>query len=375
MIPPSTTITEEGRRNRRTWLRLLALLVVVNLVVWGASLLSSGGAVAGPDGSSYVTTRAGTAAAAGTLRRLGFKVEQSRVPLDEARLEPGGTVVVMDVDGASYSAAELNRLESFVTGGGTLVIGGRASFAGSLLEEASQWQSAGSAVGRPVGSILDTAGFDSVPLSGFGSFQVSTADTPILVGDGDVTVGVARSMGDGIVFWLADSHPFHNEGIGVDDSAVMLVSLVSDGGPVVFDEYRHGFRDDAGLLAVLPPRAKVTLLLLGVVGLLGLVAYGRRFGVPHDVTRRLPPGREAYLEAVAGILTRSNSTGDALDVIRGAARETLAERAPAGTDPARAAELAGLDAAAARAVLGDTDDHETLLAADRALATLNRETP
>src|SRR5690606_35876487 len=119
----------------------------------------------------------------------------------------------------------------------------------------------------PVGPVLDSDGFGSVPLSGFGSFEVAEGDTPFLVGDDDVTVGVARSVGAGTVFWLADSHPLHNEGIGVAESAVLLVTLVSPDGPVVFDEYRHGYRDDAGLLAVLPPRWRLTLLLLGIVGL------------------------------------------------------------------------------------------------------------
>ena len=82
MIPPSTTLTDQGRRNRRTLLWLLGMLVAINVVVLVANSFTSGGAVAGPDGSSFVTTEAGSAAAAGMLERLGLDVTRSRLPLD-----------------------------------------------------------------------------------------------------------------------------------------------------------------------------------------------------------------------------------------------------------------------------------------------------
>ncbi|MGH8912653.1 MAG: DUF4350 domain-containing protein [Acidimicrobiia bacterium] len=373
MIPPSTTITDQGRRTRRTLLWLLGMLVAINVVVFVANSFTSGGAVAGPDGSSFVTTRAGSAAAAGMLERLGVDVTQSRLPLDEVGLADQAALVVIDVGGADYTASELHAIESFLETGGTVVVAGSAAMVDRLLPDASTWRSEGATRARPVEPLLDPNAFDGVVLSGFGNFDVSDADTPILVADTGAVVGVARQVGDGFFAWVADSHPFHNAGIGVGDSAVAVMTLLDPDGVVVFDEFRHGFRQDAGLWQVIPANWKLMLVLVGIVGILGMIAYGRRFGPPHDLQRRLPPGREAYLEAVAGMMTRAGSTGDAVEVIRAEARARLEARSPAGSDPAASAATAGLDVATAAAVLGDATDHDTLMAADAALAVLNRE--
>src|SRR5690606_41627142 len=69
-------------------------------------------------------------------------------------------------------------------------------------------------------------------------------------------------------------------------------------------------------LPIFPPSWR-TMLLLGAAPLVfGLVAYGRRFGPPYDTERRLPPDRQAYLDAVAGILQRSGSRRTAAQILR-----------------------------------------------------------
>lgn len=377
MIPPSTTLTDSGRRTRRTLVWLLGGVVALNLVVWVAGSFSSGGSVAGPDGSSFVTTRSGSAAAAGMLERLDFEVVQSRLPLDEATLPPEATLLLIDA-GSDFTTAELTTVDSFLVSGGTVVVAGRTGMVERLIVGASRWQTEGGATARPIGPGLHPDRFGDVALSGFGSFDVSADDTPILRADNGAIVGVTRQVGRGLLVWVADSHPFHNEGIGVFDSALAVVTLlagdgVDQSGTIIFDEFRHGFRQDAGLWQVMPANWRLTLILAGLVGLLTLIAYGRRFGPPHDLRRRLPPSRQEYLEAVAGMMTRSGSTADAVVVIRSAARGRLEARSPAGTDLTVAAGAAGLDAAATEALLGDATDDETLMAADEALAILNRE--
>lgn len=371
MIPPSTTITPEGKRLRRTLLWLAAGVVAVNLIVWVASSLTSGGAVSGPGGSSYVTTRSGSAALAGALDRLGVDVIRSRDTLDASDLRPDMTVVISDVGASSYSTAELNSLDAHLRGGGRIVVAGQASMIERLVAEAPGWRSSGANAASPTDD-LDLAPASSVPLSGFGSLEPTPSDVPILVGTDDTVVAIERPVGEGTLVWLGDSFPFHNEGIGVPDAAVAAIALLSPEGPVLFDEYRHGFTDEGGLWSLLPSRWRLTLLLGGVVALLGLVAYGRRFGPPHDRQRRLPPGREMYLDAVSGMLARSQATSATLETIRREARRRLAERAP-HADPESAARGMGLEENEIQAVFAPGDDDETLVAADRALATLNRE--
>ena len=45
MIPPSTTITDKGRRTRRTLLWLAAVVVGLNLLIWVVSRFATEGGV------------------------------------------------------------------------------------------------------------------------------------------------------------------------------------------------------------------------------------------------------------------------------------------------------------------------------------------
>lgn len=370
MIPPSTTITEEGRRIRRTLLWLAAGVVGLNLVIWVASGFTAGGAVSGPGGSSFVTTRSGTAALAGMLERLDVGVGQSRRPLDEAALEAGDTLMVIEVGEADYTSDELNAIEAFLRRGGRVVVAGRASMVERLLADPPVWRSAGSSVGVPT-EIFDPV-VARVPLSGFGSLRPGEGDVVVLEGPESTPVGVARAVGEGTFVWIADSYPFLNEGIGREDAAVAVASLVDSEGTVIFDELRHGFREGGSVWSVIPDRWRTLLLLMAVVGGLALVSYGRRLGPPFDIERRLAPGREAYLESVAGMLGRAGGRRDALAMIRQEGRRLLLDRAP-GADPWAAARAAGLEGAEVDALLGEGTDDDTLVAVDRALASLNRE--
>ena len=365
MIPASTTLSEEGRRTRRTLLWLAGLIVGINLLAWGLTRLSSGGGVDGPDGSSYVTTANGAAALEGLLGRLGVETHRIRQPLDEVTLDPSGTFVALDVSSSTYTASELNALERFMTEGGRLVVAGPAAFVERLFADASTWTTSGAASAETSGTVAGPS--EGVRLSAFGSFEVSGADEPFLA-EGQTVIGVSRRVGEGTFLWVADSHPFHNAGIGNGRNAVAVVGMVDPAGPVYFDEYRHGYMDEASIWQVLPSGWQTASILGAVVILLALVSYGRRFGPPYELERRLPPGREAYLESVAGILSRAGATEDALTVLREEARHLLGERG----DPRAAAVAAGMEAAQIEAVYGTDQSEEALVLVDQALSKLNR---
>lgn len=372
MIPPSTTITEEGRRARRVLLWVGVLIVGLNMVVWAMTRLSSGGGVTGPVGSSYVTTRSGAAALEGTLRRLGHATHRLRVPLNEVPLDPDGTVMIIDVGASDYASAELNALDEYLREGGRVMVAGQAALVERLIEDAPTWRAAGRDGGRVVGDLVGPARGGTVGLAGFGSLDIGPEDIPFLVADDDIVVGAARRVGEGTFLWLADSFPLHNEGLGQGDTAVAVVGMIDPFGTVTFDELRHGYSEGGGVWSVIPPRWRMALILGGAAAVAALVGYGRRFGPPYDRHRRLPPGRETYLEGVAGIMARSGDRAEALSTIRVEARRRLEEWAE-GQDLRDAALGAGLDTFQTEAVLGDDDSDETLVAADRALATLIRE--
>ena len=366
MIPPSTTITEEGRRTRRALLWLAGLVVAVNLLAWGITRLTSGRGVDGPDGSSYVTTPDGAAAVEGLLDRLGVATVRIRRPLDEIELDPAGTLLALDVSSSPYTSSELEAIDEFMAAGGRLVVAGQAEFVERLFPDAPRWRTAGADSALTVGDVAGAG--EEVRLGRFGSFEVIAADEPFLT-DGDTVIGVSRRVGRGTFVWIADSFPFHNGGIGRGRNAVAVVGMIDPAGPVYFDEYRHGYRDDASLWDVIPSGWQTALLLGAVVVALALVAYGRRFGPPYDLERRLPPGRETYLESVAGILSRAGAVSDSLEVLREEALRRLSERG----DPRAAAVAAGLEDAEIEALFADDVSEESLVSVDRALAKLSRE--
>ena len=365
MIPPSTTITDEGRRLRRILLWVGAGIVGLNILVWFVSSFAAEGATAGPTGSSYVTTPRGSAALAGTLERLEVPVSRLRVPLDEVPLPPSDTLVVIDGEDTAYGPSEVEAITRFLTGGGHLLVAGRSQLVGLLLEDPPQWRAAGAS---EADLSLPEATSMPVALGGFGSLEARPADEAILVAGDGLVVGVRRAVGDGTLIWVADSHPFHN--IALSDSAPAAVILTDPAGTVLFDEFRHGYQESGGVWSVIPPSWR-TMLLLGAAALVfGLVAYGRRFGPPYDTQRRLPPGRQAYRDAVAGILQRAGSRRTAAQLLRDEVERRLARRG--SVDETTALE-AGLDPASVSAIFGEDDERNDLIALDRALATLTRQ--
>lgn len=368
MIPASTTITLRGKRLRRNLIWVAAVIVGVNLMAWALGLFfDAEGASAGPDGSSYVTTAGGSAAFAGLLERLDRSVIRSRQPLDDSTLGGVGSLVVIDVDASSYSAPELNAIDRYIRDGGTLLIGGRGEVMGRIVNDAPEWQSAG--VAQATVS-LDRASGVTMQLSGFGSLRAGPGDEVVAEASG-TAVAIRRRLGEGAIVWLADSAPLHNATIGQGQNAVAVMAMLAEAGAVTFDEIRHGYAVNSGLWASLPRSVRTMLWLMGVVLAAGLVAYGRRFGPPHDLQRRMPPGREEYLDAIGGMMHRAGARADVLSAIRAEGLRRLAERYGSSSTPEGAARSAGLDSDQISALLGNDDDPATLVLADSALATLN----
>lgn len=303
MIPPSTTITSEGRRTRRLLLWAGVAVVGFNLLLWATSSLT-GSAVSGPSGSSYVTTPTGTAALAGTLERLGIGVERSREPLDDQLLAGIGTVVLAEVDGGGYTAGELNVLDGFLRSGGRVIVVGRTTVVERLVENPPRWQTAGVRTVHPTAPL---AGVEQVPMSGFGSLQPGPDDTVLFADPGGVVTTVSRLVGEGELVWWADPHPVRNQGIGLPGSAVAVITTLAPEGSVLFDEFRHGYRLEGGLFEVMPAGWRLTFILAGISVVLTLIAYGRRFGPPYPRARDLGPGREEFLDSVGGLLARADA--------------------------------------------------------------------
>lgn len=346
---------------------VIALLVAVTIVV-DAVLPSPGG----PRSSSFATAPDGIAAWADLARRSGREVRALRDRPADATLPADGTVVLLDPDG--FTRGQAQALRRFAERGGRVVAGGvdpgdwLEALAGDL-----DWDRGGGETARVLVPAPETGGAAELRMAGEGRWD-SAGDGLPLVAAGDSPIVIAREAGRGRIVLVADPSPLQNRLLAEADNAAFALALAGPG-PVTFVESVHGYGTASGL-AALPARFRWGLILLGLSGLLLIVARWPRFGPAEPPERPLFPPRRAYVDALAASLARSRDRTSAVESVRSAARERLARRAALPRDAddgawAAAARAAGLSDDEARALIGDAGDDG--IAAGRALARLSRE--
>lgn len=345
-------------------------------LVWVFVALTPTEVVDGPAGSSFVTTERGVAALASLLERNGTAVTRIGEPLEQAPLEDVGTLVMFE-PGVLGSPVDTGLLVEFARDGGVVVVAGNLSDAmvGGLLGEGSALEAGGPSTGLTVQPIHQMTG---AMVTEGARHLVRTGEAQVVVaGEGKALVA-QRHLGDGRIAVVADIGPFTNRLIDHADNALLALAIL-ESGPVAFYEFPHGYLTpgrNGGWLGSAPPAARATILLLGVAVGIGLITYARRLGPPETETRLLAPERIGFVEAVAGILRRTNRLEEAIEPIRTAVRHRLATRSGSGSSPqhARAAgSAAGLTEEELSAVFDHAHTPEAVLAADRALAKLTKK--
>ena len=340
-----------------------AVLNVIALVVSSVSPEPSG-----KDGSAYATQPRGAAAYAELLRRAGHPIAYLRDPLEDVRLDPGATVVVLDADLTDEERATLAR---FVRDGGRLVAAGEDAGAG-VVPRAPRWSGEGVRSARPSAPVPETRGVRLVRSAGAGGFAAPGGALPAL-GDAPALLAVARA-GRGRALLLADASPLQNRLLAEADNAALAIALAGEPGRrVTFVESVHGFGRATGL-AALPARWQVGLAVALLAGLLLLLSRARRLGPPEQAGDEPTPARREHVEAIALALQRAHEPEVALAPVRAAARAQVVRRAALGAgatasdDDVRAAALRlGFEDEEAAALTGDPGG-EDVRALGRALA-------
>jgi hypothetical protein len=293
-------------------------------------------------------------------------------PSDDS-LPAEGTVVVLDPE--DLTAGEARALRRFAEGGGRVVAGGAdpGEWLTELAGEELDWDRGGGEDARVLAQAPETGEAQALRAAGEGHWG-SDGDARPLVASGDGPIVLVRETGDGRIALVADPSPLQNRLLDEADNAAFALALAGPG-PVTFVESVHGYGRATGLGA-LPARFQWGLILLGLSGLLLIVARWPRFGPAEPLERPLFPPRRAYVDALAASLARSRDRTSAVESVRSAARERLARRAALPRDAdeeawAAAARAAGLDDEEVRALIGEVTDDG--IAAGRALARLSRE--
>lgn len=306
---------------------VIALFVALNIVSLVVSSISP--EPSGKDGSAYATQPRGAAAYAELLLRGGHPIGYERDPLQDARLDPAGTVIVLDADLEDEERAALAR---FVRDGGRLVAAGEDAGAG-LVPRAPRWSEEGAVIARPGVPVPETSGVRRVRSAGTGSFASLRGALPVLGGK-RATLAVARA-GRGRALLLADSSPLQNRLLGEADNAALGLGLAGAAGRrVTFVESVHGFGRETGL-AALPARWQAGLAIAILAALLLLLSRARRLGPPESGGEEPTPARREHVDALALALQRAREPEVALAPVRAAARAQVARAAglgPGATD-------------------------------------------
>ncbi|HEX8052819.1 MAG TPA: DUF4350 domain-containing protein [Thermoleophilaceae bacterium] len=325
----------------------------------------------GPPYSSYSTSADGAAGLAELLERQGRAVEQLRGDLSGTEIDPDATVFVLGAD--RLAASEMRVLRSFLERGGRLVGGGPdPHWLSGIADVTGMWSEGGSRELRPLVPAPEVRTVDEVRADGFGTWRVDAPGLPILGGESG-SVLLSKRVGAGRALLMADVSPLQNRSLDEGDNATLALALAGERSrKVIFVEGVHGFGESRGL-AALPDDWKWALIGLGLAGLAGIWAIGRRLGPPEDERRPLPPPRRRFVDAQALTLARTRDPAAAVTPVRDAARERLTRRAALGPEAGepqlrRAAEHLGLQPDETDAILGRNSDP---LAAGRALARLS----
>jgi hypothetical protein len=363
------TIVPSSREGRAVfWIAAVVVGVIAITLVLDALVPSP----EGPRSSSFATAPEGVAAWADLARRSGREVRALRERPSEDALPAEGTIVVLDPEELTPGQARV--LRRFAERGGGVVAGGREP--GPWIEELAdglEWERGGEEAARVLVPAPETGAAAELRTAGEGHWAESGGALPVAAGE-DGPIVLVQTAGEGRIALVADPSPLQNRLLDEADNATLALSLAGPG-PITFVESVHGYGTASGL-AALPDRYQWALILLGLSGLLLIVARWPRFGPAEPPEEPRFPPRSAYVDALAASLARSRDRSWAVESVRTAARERLARRAALPQDAdagtwAAAARAAGLTDEEAAALTAEASDDG--VAAGRALARLSRE--
>ena len=147
--------------------------------------------------------------------------------------------------------------------------------------------------------------------------------TKTILGDRYGAVVWQKNIGKGKVIYCTTPYLAANAYQDHPENYQFLAELVSDNEAIWVDEYIHGYRDRETIVReqpdVLSYLAKTPLLLLFVqaifIAVIASIVALRRFGQPVTYQEAIADNSMAYIDALAGVLEKANSTNFALEVI------------------------------------------------------------
>lgn len=266
-----------------------------------------------PAGSTHGAQPDGTRALQLWLDELGY----TTLTLEGGVFWPEETMDVLLVLAPSsmFDKLEVNTIDKWVKGGGTLIIAGGDFFPLTPLldkfELKVEW------LDQPVERLelaqplLVTPPVRPARMSARAAWKLDHGDYVAHMEASGQPVLISLQRGLGRVFAITTLEPFTNAGLKDEGSASLVYNLVLAGagrdGVVAFDEYHHGFRQTPSIEAWLTSsRAGWAILYSALVVFLFLLIGGRRFGAPTPLPEHIARRTTAeYIHALANLKRRA----------------------------------------------------------------------
>ena len=155
-------------------------------------------------------------------------------------------------------------------------------------------------------------------------YRQQTKETKTILGDRYGAVVWQENIGKGKVIYCTTPYLAANAYQDHPENYQFLAELVSDNKAIWVDEYIHGYKDRETIASeqqenILSYLAKTPLFLLFIqavlIAIVASIVALRRFGQPVTSQQAIADNSTAYIDALAGVLEKANSTDFALEVI------------------------------------------------------------
>ena len=311
---------------------MMGAAAVFVLLISGATILGGAGGPKAEIPSSYSTASGGAKAAYLVLADAGCKMQRWERPLNDLPPGAGRTLILAD-PAAAPTREERARLRAFLSEGGRLIATGM--FAGTFLPEnesipdvlgAGTWKKL-----HALSPSRITRAAPEILLAPESWWQPYSTAYP-LYGDASRSLVVQYPVGRGEVLWWASATPLTNAGLTESGNLEFLLASIGDSkGPILWDEYVHGYRETLASSIAHSPVKWLTLQLL-FLGLAVVATFSRRSGpVCKPVTDiRLSPIE--FVQTLGGLYERAGSASVAVDISYQRFRYWLTRRLGAGSN-------------------------------------------
>lgn len=323
---------------RRDWVPLAlvaGLAVLAVLVFFPSSSASSAYSVL----SSRIIAPDGGAALYRTMERLGIPVARREAPLADAGPVPANLAILAPEQ--ALTTREVGNVLARVRRGGTLlwVRGMRTPLTDYLSDSLglrTVYLPTDARVSPRKHAWTEGIGVAHKFRYAFAAMSVPTEATPLLAATDSFVVAFTERLGSGTVVAVSDPAPLVNANIAAGGIAPLMVraaaAATSSGGPLVFDEFHHGFHGGsvrsgiAHFLTRRPLGHVVTQWM--AVGLLALLLVSARLGAPHERTRRARRSPLEHVDALGQLYREAGAVGVPRRLLLGGLARTLGEPIP-----------------------------------------------